>query len=528
MTIFLSFWSAFVAIIVLANSISALDPAMIWLSPRTISNDVREDFSAARGVWSEISTGAGSRSGGPVFHMDSKGLMWILGGFNKKNILNALWNYDPVEDKYRWVAGNATADSQYYNLGEKGVPGDDVFPGFLDFSAHAIDNNDNIWIYGSETAPNQNTFWMFNTTSLQFTWIGGDEANLAAIHGELGTASPDYWPGYLDGACMVVDSENNLWLISGYNGERSVNGVWHYNTTSRMWSLQHGDPSSTEQYPNFDTNFWPGRWAAGCTIDEEDRVWLFGGYARTPPNYGWNDMWSFDTKTVEWTVERGFDDSYFLGSVVSYNTYDTNNYPRGREMARMVDRRDGTIMMFGGFTRPGSSLGDIWVFDKTTKLWKIIFGNGNNATAVNSTFGEYREVGSKLGSRQDYSIEHGLTSNGNMIIFGGDNNDYLTFLNFNDIWVIPQDQCTTNLHKCDPNASCTMGTWTYQCKCNEGYTGNGKTCATTQSPSAQPLSSQSPASSAQPGSATPLKTTSGVSTTLAPFAFVVATLVLLV
>jgi hypothetical protein len=119
-----------VAIIVLANSISALDPAMIWLSPRYISNDgkynnsscqnaqsppaitfgvlrtyaslgpakgrhgpfanllnlrniadvklitliaiVREDFSAARGVWSEISTGAGSRSGGPSFTWTQK------------------------------------------------------------------------------------------------------------------------------------------------------------------------------------------------------------------------------------------------------------------------------------------------------------------------------------------------------------------------------------------------------------------------------------------------------------------------
>jgi hypothetical protein len=40
-----------------------------------------------------------------------------------------------------------------------------------------------------------------------------------------------------------------------------------------------------EQYPDFENNFWPGRWEAGCTIDEEDRVWLFGGYVTTTPNY---------------------------------------------------------------------------------------------------------------------------------------------------------------------------------------------------------------------------------------------------
>jgi hypothetical protein len=479
----------------LTTVVSCAEPNMIWLSPRNVTNYAVEDFSVGRGVWSEIETGAGARTYSPVFNVDSKGSMWILGGYNEFAAMNALWNYDPVEDKYRWVAGNATADSQYYNAGEMGIPGDDVFPGYIDFSAHAIDLNDNIWIFGSESSPNQNTFWMFNTTSLQFTWIGGDESNYEAIYGDLGVASADFWPGYLEGACMVVDSKNNLWLISGYNGERSVNGVWHYNTTSRVWSLQHGDPSSTEQSPDFENKVWPGRWEAGCTIDEEDRVWLFGGYANTVPFRTWNDMWSFDTKTVEWRVERGLNLTFHEGSVVSYNTYDINNYPSGRDRVQMVDRRDGTIMMFGGYARELEyALHDIWVFNKTSKLWKIVFGSGNNATSVDSTFGEYREVGSKLGSRQDYSIEHGLTSNGNMIIFGGENP--YTDVYFNDIWVIPQDQCTTNLHKCDPNANCTMGTLTYQCTCNEGYTGDGKTCTQeeppAQSPTAQPSPVQSP------------------------------------
>jgi hypothetical protein len=143
-----------------------------------------EAFSAARGVWSEIEIGAGPRSNGPVFHVDSKGSMWIFGGGNGQEIpSHALWNYDPIEDKYRWVAGNAsTSKEQYSFVGEKGVPGDDVFPGYIDFSAHAIDYNDNIWSYGcGSSAANKNTFWMFNTTSLQFTWIGGDESNFSPI-----------------------------------------------------------------------------------------------------------------------------------------------------------------------------------------------------------------------------------------------------------------------------------------------------------------------------------------------------------
>jgi hypothetical protein len=94
-------------------------------------------------------------------------------------------------------------------------------------------------------------------------------------------------------------------------------------------------------------------------------------------------MWSFDTKTVEWRVERGLNLTFHEGSVVSYNTYDVNNYPSGRDRVQMVDRRDGTIMMFGGNARELEiALHDIWVFNKTTKMWKIVFGSGNNSTSM--------------------------------------------------------------------------------------------------------------------------------------------------
>jgi hypothetical protein len=443
--------------------------------------------------------------------MDSKGTMWIFGGsrdgqLQENSYLNALWNYDPIQDKYRWVAGNATVGSQFSNFGEMGVPGNDVFPGYNGYSSHAIDYNDNIWIYGSE---NENRFWMFNTTSLQFTWIGGDESNESPIYGDLGVASANYWPGRLEGACMVVDSKNNLWLLGGYRDAFARNAVWHYNTTSHMWSLQHGDPLSSWQMTEYENNFWPGRRTPGCTIDEEDRVWLFGGFVGEVMN----DMWSFDTKAVELRVERGLNATYKAGSIVSFDTFDIDNYPAGRDRALMVDRRDGTIMMFGGNAGYKMSFGDIWVFDKTTKLWKIVYGNGNNGTIIDNTYGEYRELGSKLGSRAGYAIEHGLTSRGNLIIFGGENWVYfpndVTHALFNDLWIVPREQCESNLHNCDPNANCTMGTWTHQCTCNEGYTGDGLTCtpvgapSSSQSPSNQPSSNQSP-------SISPSKTPSAV------------------
>ena len=38
------------------------------------------------------------------------------------------------------------------------------------------------------------------------------------------------------------------------------------------------------------------------------------------------------------------------------------------------------------------------------------------------------------------------------------------------------DECADNKHDCDSNATCTDTEESFTCKCNNGYTGNGKTC----------------------------------------------------
>ena len=38
------------------------------------------------------------------------------------------------------------------------------------------------------------------------------------------------------------------------------------------------------------------------------------------------------------------------------------------------------------------------------------------------------------------------------------------------------DECADNEHDCDSNASCTNTEESFTCECNNGYTGDGKTC----------------------------------------------------
>lgn len=38
------------------------------------------------------------------------------------------------------------------------------------------------------------------------------------------------------------------------------------------------------------------------------------------------------------------------------------------------------------------------------------------------------------------------------------------------------DECAVGEHKCDENASCLNTQGSYQCQCNEGFTGDGFNC----------------------------------------------------
>ena len=47
----------------------------------------------------------------------------------------------------------------------------------------------------------------------------------------------------------------------------------------------------------------------------------------------------------------------------------------------------------------------------------------------------------------------------------------ISILNFSDI-----NECKANTHSCHPKAICTNTFGSYECKCLQGYTGNGKQC----------------------------------------------------
>lgn len=431
-----------------------------------------------------------------------------MGGFSSNNLKSAIWNYDPKTDLYRWVAGRVN-DTQSIHLeyGEFGAQDPDAFFGLPLLASSVIDHNDNIWIYGNYYAP-QNLFWMFNTTSYQFTYLGFDNVS-NPITGEKGTPAPNNYPGRFNGAAMLVDSQNNLWLV-GSAWFRTYNHVWHFNTTSLQWTWMWGDFDNGPA--DFTNKIWNGRWMPSATIDNDDRIWIFGGYNLPVSGHfgNWGDLWSFD-KTLEWRVEWGDESSFMTnGSVAVPNEFNVGNYPSARNGAISVDRKDGTILvgMVGNrFVEDPLLLNDFWLFNKTSKLWKLVYGNVVNP--VPTVFSHYRTEGSVLGGRAYPGGVSDIHSRGNLILFGGQvGNGELS-----DVWIIPQDQCL--FAECSVNAQCvTVDYFWTNCTCKEGYFGDGKTC--TASPVAPTVPSGSPSSNSP---ATPKSATSGTNTVVASILF---------
>lgn len=433
-----------------------------------------------RGEWGPLNQGVGARDSSNV-HFDSKAILWIFFGRNPTATVNHVWNYDIQNDLWRWVLGFNTSE-QYSFWGTRGVPGPDVYPGYLRNSQSAIDKSDNIWFFGAKTGAVTNALFHYNTSSNEFTWIdggvGSDRADEPS-QGEFRIASQDVWPGPTGFGCMLRDSADNLWLVGGRpQGDdpfgSSQNAVYHYNTTSGWWSWVDGDPTGFTR-TNVTAGIFGGRNGVACTIDNDDRIWLFSG---SLIGTDYNDLWSYDTKTLQWQVEFEGTEEAAL-SIVSNNTFAAGNSPGRLDFSALIDRQDGTLMVVGG-----ALSSQVWVWHKTNKLWKIVSGSNDISTPV---YGTPRQPGSTFGTRNRMGYESGLNAGGQLVVFGGVG---LFEKITNDMWIVPQDVCTIgNLKICSEDATCTYAEFYPVCTCNEGFQGDGRTCTPSKTPAtAQPNS----------------------------------------
>jgi len=185
---------------------------------------------------------------------DKAGNFWLFGGQvtieNGLGWFNDLWEYDPVLEMWRWVAGSNSAQSPGV-YGSPGVPAAENTPPSRKLASGAVDKNGDFWFFGGSGVGIGGTgyfddLWEFNPSVGQWAWMGGYLApNLPGVYGTKGVADPSNLPGGRDEAAFWADKDGNLWLFGGLlNGPQNNTG--DYND---LWKFQPGmTPASAPEF----------------------------------------------------------------------------------------------------------------------------------------------------------------------------------------------------------------------------------------------------------------------------------------
>jgi hypothetical protein len=137
----------------------------------------------------------------------------------------------------------------------------------------------------------------------------------------------------------------------------------------------------------------PAKRTGHILLAHENKLYLFGG---TDGNYHYNDTWSFDLSTGEWT------ELSCIGYIPS---------PREGHAAAIVD---DVIYVFGGRDVNGKDLGDLAAFRITSEFGKVCFGQ---ADIVDQRWYMFQNMGPAPSPRSGHSM---VAAHGRVFVIGGE------------------------------------------------------------------------------------------------------------
>lgn len=270
------------------------------------------------GTYSGPDSVPGARQGS-ISWIDTSGNMWLFGGkgvdsTNSEGVLNDLWKYNPLTNKWTWISGSDTVGrSGIY--GDKGTPSTGNIPGARQNSVSWIDGSGNLWLFGGLSpgggegggATNYfNDLWKFNPVTLEWTWVSGsDQPNQLGVYGNIRVPSIDNIPGSRAYSISWIDTSGNLWLYGGYFffpdlANSNFNDLWKYTPSTGLWTWVSG-PEQSNQYGMYGDKGVPlasnrpgGRNKSISWTDASGDLWLFGGYGYSIANENYlNDLWKY-------------------------------------------------------------------------------------------------------------------------------------------------------------------------------------------------------------------------------------------
>ena len=400
---------------------------------------------------------------------DSSGNTWLYGGdgmdsADQYNLLNDLWQFNPVTNQWTWVSGSSTG-GQAVVYGTLGTPAAGNSPGGRTNAVGWADANGNLWLFGgvvngaSNMSMFMNDLWKFTPSLGQWTWMGGNKTSGSyGVNGSLGTLAAGNIPSGRNSAMGWTDKSDNFWLFGGW-GADNLNDLWEYSPTTNLWAWMGGDnvsscaaSGSCVLPPVYGTQGTPaaanipgGRYASATWTDANGNLWLFGGFgyfAGTSDDDAYlNDLWEFNIATRQWTWITGSNIPVnYGGNPGTYGTMGTSapgNTPGARFYASPWTDLSGHLWLFGGAGMDGNgnsgNLSDLWEFDPSINQWTWMDGSSTaNSSGAYGTLG-IPAAGTLPTSRN--SATSWTDSKGNLWLFSGQGQNASSVNGyFNDLW----------------------------------------------------------------------------------------------
>ena len=442
-------------IVCLPKPAQAQTPATAWGYMAGSENANVNDDTGAPAV-------PGGRLGAATW-TDQSGNFWLFGGYGfgstgLQGVLNDLWEYSG--GVWTLKSGSTTIPGQYL-CNEGNYTSGSYVVGGRENAATWVDASGELWLFGgsgcgntSTTAGFLNDLWMYNIASGTWTFEGGDQTTgQTGVYGLQNIASTTFLPGARHEAVALTGSDGSLWLFGGFGLDSSdypgwLNDLWKFNPTTKEWTWMAGSLSSnptavygTEGTPS-DSNVPGGRAESAGLVDFSGNLWLYGGYGYTASSSGTgslNDLWEFDTTTLEWTWVSGSNAFDQRGSYGTEYVTAGGQAPGGRYGHNLWSDKAGNFWLFGGFafdnTGLGGSLNDLWEFDTTIKEWTWAGGTETVPTAQTAVYGteDIPATTNIPGGRYAYAAWN--DGQDDFWLFGG--NGYITPAtsgDLNDLW----------------------------------------------------------------------------------------------
>ncbi|MBI5856094.1 MAG: T9SS type A sorting domain-containing protein [Sphingobacteriales bacterium] len=392
---------------------------------------------------------------------DDAGNLWLFGGSgyanSKTGFLNDLWKYDPAGNKWSWMNGDS-ATGKFGIYGTERTASSANRPGAVFSGVSWKDANNTLWLFGGFGFANSsfgflNTLWKYDPSSNEWTWIKGDSTiDQPGNYGTQGIENASNKPGARYGSQTWTDRNGNLWLYGGYGFDETssgiLNDIWKYDPVTNNWTWIKGD-SLVEQ-----TGIYGVKGVAGaankpgaryvCTSwkDNNDNLWLFGGYGYDEANSGnLNDLWKYDPVTNQWTWINGDNIVDQKGSYGTIDVPDNTNKPGSRYVSSCWIDKGGAFWLFGGYGYDDANSGylnDLWKYDPVSNMWTWV--KGDNIIDQVGVYGTQSmpDSSNKLGGRTG-SVSW-TDGNGNLWLFGGYGFDGSSSGVLNDLWKINNNQ----------------------------------------------------------------------------------------